>query len=245
MRRYEPRGRPAAPKDVLPPARPRVRVSMGVVCCLCGVVEGASPLDKGLGRALCRGLFGCARAVARGRPRRPFGAGRAAARRRQVSAPNARAKTRAKVLERQPKAPAPGLLQKRKPPPPKPQEVVVWPPSQVPERTGTIAACDLAPTSLQSDAAGPSEQRRAKALAELLKRAAGPGGGLDAREADADRVLRELRPLVGDARASLRAPACDCAAAWLDRVRNRDDARKLAAKTGLVVEAAAAVARVR
>ena len=63
---------------------------------------------------------------------------------------------------------------------------------------------------------------------------------MDAREADADRVLRELRPLVGDARAALRAPACG-AAAWLDRVRNRDDARKLAAKTGLVVEAAAAV----
>ena len=153
------------------------------------------------------------------------------------------AKTRAKVLERHPKAPAPAAsLQRRKPPPPsKPQEVVVWPPSQVPERTGTIAACDLAPTSLRATLRAPSEQRRAKALAELLKRAAGPGGGLDAREADADRVLRELRPLVGDARASLRAPACDGAAAWLDRVRNRDDARKLAAKTGLVVEAAAAV----
>ena len=151
------------------------------------------------------------------------------------------AKTRAKVLERkEPQKPA-ASLQKRKPPPPKPQEVVVWPPSQVPERTGTIAACDLAPTSLRATLRAPSEQRRARALAELLKRAAGPGGGLDAREADADRVLRELRPLVGDARASLRAPACDGAAAWLDRVRNRDDARKLAAKTGLVVEAAAAV----
>ncbi|CAH0369443.1 unnamed protein product [Pelagomonas calceolata] len=150
------------------------------------------------------------------------------------------AKTRAKVLERkEPQKPA--AAPKRKPPPPKPQEVVVWPPPHITERTGTIAACDLAPTSLRATLRAPSEQRRAKALAELLKRAAGPGGGLDAREADADRVLRELRPLVGDARASLRAPACDCAAAWLDRVRNRDDARKLAAKTGLVVEAAAAV----
>ena len=112
------------------------------------------------------------------------------------------AKTRAKVLERkEPPKPA-ASLQKRKPPPPPPQEVVVWPPSHIPERTGTIAACDLAPTSLRATLRAPSEQRRAKALAELLKRAAGPGGGLDAREADADRVLRELRPLVGDARAA-------------------------------------------
>ncbi len=151
------------------------------------------------------------------------------------------AKTRAKVLERkEPQKPA-ASLQKRKAPPPPPKEVVVWPPSVITERTGFIGACDLAPTSLRATLRAPSEQRRAKALSDLLKRAAGPGGCLDAREADADRVLRELRPLVGDARAALRAPACDGAAAWLDRVRNRDDARKLAAKTGLVVEAAAAV----
>ena len=133
------------------------------------------------------------------------------------------AKTRAKVLERQPKAPAPAAsLQKRKPPPPKPQEVVVWPPSHITERTGTIAACDLAPTSLRATLRAPSEQRRAKALAELLKRAAGPGGGLDAREADADRVLRELRPLVGDARAALaRAAAARSRAGRHPRARRR------------------------
>ena len=68
---------------------PRVRVSMGVVC-LCGVVEGASPLDEGLGRALCRGLWDAHGPFERPPATRPFGAGRAAARRRQVSSADAR-----------------------------------------------------------------------------------------------------------------------------------------------------------
>ena len=156
-------------------------------------------------------------------------------------------KTRARVLERH-KGPAPAAApaaaRRARPkaaaaaPDPAP---LLWPPAQVTARPGVVPAADVAPTSLRATLRAPSEQRRAKALAELLKRAAGPGGALDAREGEVDRVLRELRPLVADARAALRAPACDAAAAWLDRVQDRDAARRLAGKTGIVLEAAAAV----
>ena len=93
----------------------------------------------------------------------------------------------------------------------------MWPPSQVPERTGFIMASGRGAHVAAGDAAGPVGAEKGQGPRRVKKRAAGPGGCLDAREADADRVLRELRPRWATrALRSERRPATARRRGWIE-----------------------------